>query len=356
MRAVIIAGGSGTRLRPLTYNTPKPMVPLFGKPFLQYQIELLREHGIKEIIINLHYLSDSIKSVLGDGSHLGVKLFYSLEDKALGTAGAVKNAESLFDDEPMLVFNGDILTDIDLSAVLATHKTTKARATLTLIRVEDPTAFGLVLTDGGRITRFLEKPTMDEARSLNVDTVNAGIYVLDPDVFRYVPKNEAYSFERGLFPLLLQLEERLSAHVSDNYWLDIGSPLKYMQAHTDVLQKLVKVEMPGTEINPGQWIGHEVDIDDTASLRGPLFLGDGARVRKKAKIHEYTVLAPKVTVDDRARVEHSLIGAQSTIGEEAHLVRCVIGRNCAIGANVHLGHHMVLADDSVIGQGTRVAY
>lgn len=356
MRAVIIAGGSGTRLRPLTYNTPKPMVPLFGKPFLQYQIELLRDHGIKEIIINLHYLSDSIKSVLGDGHHLGVKLYYSLEDKALGTAGAVKNAEEFFDDEPMLVFNGDILTDIDLSAVLRTHKETRARATLTLIRVEDPTAFGLVMMDGGRITRFLEKPSMDEARSLNVDTVNAGIYVLDPDVFRYVPKNEAYSFERGLFPLLLQLDERMSGHVADNYWLDIGSPLKYMQAHTDVLQKLVKVEIPGTEIRPGQWVGADVDIDDTASLRGPLFLGDGTRVRKNAKLHEYTVLSPRVTVDDRARIAHSLVGANSTVGEEAHLERCVIGRNCTIGANVHLEHHMVLADDSVIGQGTRVAY
>lgn len=355
MRAVIIAGGSGTRLRPLTYNTPKPMVPLFDKPFLQYQIELLRQHGITEIIINLHYLSDSIKDVLGDGSQLGVKLYYSLEDKALGTAGAVKNAEAFFDDEPMLVFNGDILTDVDLSAVLRTHKESKARATLTLIKVEDPTAYGLVMLDGNRITNFLEKPSMDEARELNVDTVNAGIYVLDPDVFRYVPKNEAYSFERGLFPLLLQLGDRLSGHTTDSYWLDIGSPLKYMQAHTDVLQKRVKVEMPAFEVRPGLWVGEDADIDDSADLRGPLFIGSGTKIRKKAKIHEYSVLGNQVVVDDRAVLERAMLGANSTVGEEALLQRCIIGRNCSIGAHAQLGHHMVLADDSVVGRGTRIA-
>ncbi|MFN3432289.1 MAG: NDP-sugar synthase, partial [Candidatus Sericytochromatia bacterium] len=195
MRAVIIAGGSGTRLRPLTYNTPKPMVPLFNKPFLQYQMELLKRHGITEIIVNLHYLSNVIEDYFGDGSALGLKIFYSREEKALGTAGAVKLAEEFFDDEPLVVLNGDILTDVDLSAILAFHKEKKARATITMIRVTDPTAYGLIFTDGeGQVTRFLEKPSWDEA---TVDTVNAGIYVLDPSVFRYVPRNEAYSFERG---------------------------------------------------------------------------------------------------------------------------------------------------------------
>lgn len=355
MRAVIIAGGSGTRLRPLTYNTPKPMVPLFDKPFLQYQIELLRDHGIQEIIINLHYLSDSIKAALGDGSSLGVKLFYSLEDKALGTAGAVKNAEEFFTDEPVLVFNGDILTDIDLSAVLKTHQETKARATLTLIRVDDPTAFGLVVLEQGRVARFLEKPTMDEARALDVDTVNAGIYVLDPDVFRYVPKNEAYSFERGLFPLLLQLEERISGHVTDSYWLDIGNPVKYMQAHTDVLQQRVKVAMPGTEIAPGLWVGQDADLADSVDVRGPVFLGDRSKVRKKARLHEYSVLGSDVTIDDRAHLERALVGAGTSVGEEARLQGCLIGRHCRIGAHVQLGHNLVLADDSVVGMGTRIA-
>lgn len=354
MRAVIIAGGAGTRLRPLTYNTPKPMVPLFDKPFLQYQIELLKRHGITEIIVNLHYLSDSIREELGDGSRLGVKLFYSLEDKALGTAGAVKNAEEFFDDEPLLVFNGDILTDIDLSALIATHKQTQAKASLTLIRVEDPTAYGLILMeDGNRISRFLEKPSMEEAQSLKVDfTVNAGIYLLDPSVFRYVPKGEAYSFERGLFPLLLQLEERMTGHVTDAYWLDIGSPQKYMQAHLDVLQKRVKVDMPATEVAPNLWVGKDVDIDDLADVRGPVFLGNHAKVRKKAKIHEYSILGSHVIVDDRARLEHALIGGHSVVGEEAMVHRSIVGKNCRIGAHARIDNHTVLADDTILGRGT----
>lgn len=355
MRAVIIAGGSGTRLRPLTYNTPKPMVPLFDKPFLQYQIELLREHGITEIVINLHYLSEAIRNTLGDGSQLGVKLFYSFEDKALGTAGAVKNAEEFFTDEPVLVFNGDILTDLDLSAVLETHRATRARATLTLIRVDDPTAFGLVVLDEGRVARFLEKPTMDEARNLGVDTVNAGIYVLEPDVFRYVPKNEAYSFERGLFPLLLQLDERISGHVTDSYWLDIGNPLKYMQAHIDILQKRVKVSLPGSELRPGLWVGEDAHIADSADIRGPVYLGNRARIHKKARLQEYTVLSSDVVVDDRANLDRAMVGAGTAIGEEARLQGCLVGRNCRIGPYAQLGHNLVLADDSVIGKGTCIA-
>lgn len=353
MRAIIIAGGSGTRLRPLTYHTPKPMVPLFGKPFLQYQIELLRDHGIREIVINLHYLSETIRNQLGDGSELGVKLFYSLESKALGTAGAVKNAEQFFDDEPMLIFNGDILTDVDLSAVLATHRRTGARATLSLFRVEDPTAFGLAVVSEERITRFVEKPTMDEARALNVDTVNAGIYVLDPDVFRYVPQNESYSFERGLFPLLLQLEERISAHVMEAYWLDIGSPQKYLQAHIDALQGKVKLNIPGAQARPGVWVGDGVDLDDRADLRGPLFIGEGSRVRPKARLQEYSVLGPRCIVEDRALVERSIVGADSVIGEEAVLHNCLVGQRCRLGAHATLAHQTVLADDSVIGEGTR---
>lgn len=355
MRAVIIAGGSGTRLRPLTYNTPKPMVPLFGKPFLLYQIELLREHGIHEIIINLHYLSDSIKNVLGDGSQYGVKLYYSYESQPLGTAGAVKNAEEFFDDEPMLVFNGDVLTDIDLSAVIETHKRTQAKATLTLIRVEDPTQFGLVfLDDDQRITRFHEKPTADEAARFNVDTVNAGIYVLDPDVFQHVPKDTPYMFERGLFPHLLDMDARMSGHITDSYWIDIGNPVKYMEAHVDVLRGRVKVEMPALEMAPNLWVAEGAHIDDSAEVRGPVFIGSDAKVRKKARLNEYAVLDRNVIVDDRAAVAHAVVGADTHIGEDAQLQRCLVGRNCAIGPHSHLAGAVVLADDSIIGKGTRL--
>ena len=351
MKAVIIAGGSGTRLRPLTYNTPKPMVPLFNKPFLQYQLELLKRHGITEVIINLHYLSAVIKEYFGDGSELGLKITYSLEDKPLGTAGAVKLAEEYFDDEPLLVFNGDILTDLDLSALIAFHQEKKARATITMIRVTDPTAYGLIFTeDDGQVNRFLEKPSWDEA---TVDTVNAGIYVLDPSVFRYVPRNEAYSFERGLFPLLLQLNERVYGYTTDAYWLDIGSPVKYLQAHTDILMDRVKVELDA-ERQPGNvWVGKDVDIDPTAEIRGPVYLGDRTKVRKRAKIKEFSILNAGVCVDDKAVLEHALIGEGSTIGEEAQLTRCIVGRNCTIGGSALMNSNSVVADDSVIGKGTR---
>lgn len=351
MRAVIIAGGSGTRLRPLTYNTPKPMVPLFNKPFLQYQLELLKRHGITEIIINLHYLSDVIREYFGDGSELGLKLFYSLEEKPLGTAGAVKLAEEYFNDEPLVVFNGDILTDLNLSEVIQFHKTRGARATITMIRVTDPTAYGLIFTnDDGQVTRFLEKPSWDEA---TVDTVNAGIYVLDPSVFRYVPRNEAYSFERGLFPLLLQLNEKVFGYTTDAYWLDIGSPVKYLQAHTDILQDRVQVDLDAERREGNIWVGKDADIDPTAEIRGPAYIGDGAKVRKRARLKEFSILNAGVTVDDKAVLEHVLVGENSTIGEEANLSRCLIGRNCQIGAASVLNSHSVIADDSVIAKGTR---
>jgi mannose-1-phosphate guanylyltransferase/phosphomannomutase len=350
VRAVIIAGGSGTRLRPITYNTPKPMVPLFNKPFLRYQMELLKQHGITEIIVNLHYLSEVIRDYFGDGSELGLKLFYSLEEKPLGTAGAVKLAEEFFDDEPLVVLNGDILTDIDLGELLAFHKAQGARATIALIRVSDPTAYGLVFTEAdGQVTRFLEKPSWDEA---TVDTVNAGIYVLDPSVFRYVPRNEAYSFERGLFPLLLQLNEKVYGHVTNAYWLDIGSPIKYLQAHTDILMGRVSVQMDA-EKRPGNvWIGQGVDIDPTADIRGPVYLGDNAKIRKRARIHEFTILAPGVTVEERAILEHALVGEGTVIEEEARLSKVIVGKHCRIGAHSVLNNNAVVADDSVIGRGT----
>ena len=352
MKAVIIAGGSGTRLRPLTYNVPKPMVPLFDKPFLQHQLELLRRHGITDVVINLHYLSDSIRDHFGDGAALGMRIDYSFEEKPMGTAGAVKLAERFFDGEPIVVFNGDILTDIDVGELVAFHQANGAKATIAMIRVSDPTAYGLIFTqDDGRIARFLEKPSWDEA---TVDTVNAGIYVLDPSVFRYVPLNEAYSFERGLFPLLLQLGEPVYGFPTTAYWLDIGSPQKYLQAHTDVLLGRVKVELDAERRPDGVWLGKGVEVDPTAELRGPAYLGDGTKVRKRARIREFTILSHGVTVDDRASLENVLVGAGSVIGEEAQLSRCIIGQRCQVGPATVLGGDAVIADESIVGRGTRL--
>jgi NDP-sugar pyrophosphorylase family protein len=264
----------------------------------------------------------------------------------------VKLAEEHFTDEPLVVFNGDILTDIDLTEMIQFHQQHQARTTIAMIRVADPTSYGLIFTeDDGRITRFLEKPSWDEA---TVDTVNAGIYILDPSVFRYVPRQEAYSFERGLFPLLLQLNEKVYGYTTSAYWLDIGSPKKYLQAHTDVLLDRVKVDLDA-ERRPGNvWVGKDVDLDPSAEVRGPVFLGDKAKIRKRARIKEFTVLEPGVCVDDRAILEHVLVGEGSVIGEEAQLKNCIVGRHCQVGQAAMVDGNTVLADDSVIGRGTRL--
>lgn len=352
MRAIIIAGGSGTRLRPLTYHTPKPMVPLFNKPFLQYQIEMLRRHGIKEIVINLHYLADAIKDTFGDGSSLGVKLFYSFEKAPLGTAGAVKNAEEFFTDEPLVVLNGDILTDLDLTALIERHQARQAVATLSLIRVTDPTAYGLVFTsDDGRIYRFLEKPSWDEA---TVDTVNAGIYVLDPSVFQFVPKDEPYSFERGLFPHLLHINSPVYSYITEDYWLDIGSPSKYMQAHVDILKKHVEVELDATEVKPGIFMGKDVEIDPTVELLGPLFVGDRVRLAKGVKLNEFSVLNSGVSVGENSSLQHSLLWSDTVVGNEVTLNTALVGRNCRIGDHCRIDAPLVLPDESRLEVGTLI--
>ncbi|OGC30712.1 hypothetical protein A2311_04320, partial [candidate division WOR-1 bacterium RIFOXYB2_FULL_48_7] len=254
MKAVIIAGGLGTRLRPLTYNTPKPIVPVANVPFVLHQIELLRRHGIKEIILNLHYLSEEIKQLLGDGKSLGIKIRYSLEETPMGTAGAVKQAEALFDDEPLVIFNGDILTDINISQVIDWHKKKKATVTLTLTRVEDPTAYGLILTNqDGQVTHFVEKPSWEQLANFAslgpTDTINAGIYVVDPKIFRDVPANTVYSFERQLFPAILEKGWPMYGFISDRYWMDIGQQSQYRQAHEAIMHNEVAVKVYGSRVD-----------------------------------------------------------------------------------------------------------
>lgn len=358
MQAVIVAGGAGTRLRPLTYNRPKPMVPLFDKPFLQYQVELLRRYGIKDIVINVHYLAKEIMEYFGDGSALGVSIRYSEEQTALGTAGAVKKAEPLLSNEPLMVMNADILTDFDLGAMLRFHQEKQATVTVSLIPVEDPSAFGLaVLDENGRVLRYLEKPTQDEATDLGSPAghhlINAGFYIMDPSVLRFMPINEAYSFERGLFPLLLQLKEAFYGVEMRGYWLDIGNPERYIQAHNDILSERVKVEMNAERRDGNIWVAEGADLDPSAELRGPLYIGSRVRVRKRARVMEYAVLCSDVIVDDRALVESSIIGAGTTIGEDAKVRRSLVGGDCTINEHVQL-EGALIADNSQVAKGSRL--
>lgn len=357
MKAVIIAGGLGTRLRPLTYNTPKPIVPVANRPFVLHQIELLRHHGIDEVILNLHYLSDSIKSILDDGKKLGVKIYYSIEEHPLGTAGAVKNAEEFFDEGPMVVFNGDTLTDINISQIIDFHKKKKARVTLTLTRVEDPTAYGLILTDaGGRVTHFIEKPSWEQISTYSArgpaDTINAGIYVLDPKVFKDVPKGIEYSFERQLFPSLLEKREPIYGFVSDRYWIDIGNPSQYRQAHDAILRNEVAVKIFGTRTDGKIWIGDKAKLDKTVKLLGPAIIGKNVSIGAETGIKDFTVLGDEVSVGVESTLERAIVWEGTKIGNHVNLNGCIIGFNCVIEDYARLGDGVVLADNSFIKKGS----
>lgn len=351
MQAIIIAGGQGTRLRPLTYDLPKPIVPIFNRPFLHYQIAWLKQHGIDDIILNLHYLADVLERQLGDGSRWGVRLRYVYETEPMGTAGAVAMARPLLGDEPVLVLNGDVLTDLDLTRFLAFHRDMGAQVSIGLTRVSDPTAYGLVFLDGrGRVMRFLEKPSADEAV---VDTVSAGLYWLEPTALDRVPDGQPYSFERGLFPGLLEDGEVIGGYLERAYWLDIGTPQKYYQAHYDMLNGRVKATIPDLQPNADQvWLGRGVEIDPTASLLGPVYLGDGVRIGRGARINPYTVLFDGVTVGEGVWIEESLVWSHTDIGPNCRLQGTIVGADCQIGGDSRLGYGVVLGGDTRLGRGS----
>ncbi|NQU17244.1 MAG: NDP-sugar synthase [Candidatus Saganbacteria bacterium] len=349
MKAVIIAGGFGTRLRPLTYNLPKPVVPIVNVPLVLHQIGLLVRHGIKDIILNLHYLPESIKMILNKEHELGVNLDFSIEERPLGTCGAVKNASQFFDNEPLLVFNGDTLSDINLTALIEEHKRKKAKATITLTRVPDPSLFGLVVTDkDGRVTEFIEKPTYQKG---GLDTINAGVYLLDPKLFDKIPAGQNYSFERQLFPDLIKSKQTFYAYISDSYWIDIGNPEKYKLAQKDILRGRVNVSIRGKK-EGANWIGNDCIIDPSALLEGPVLIGDGVIIDEKAAIQDETVLGEKVRVGQESRVEGSIIWRNTVIGEQVRLHDCIIGANCIIEDFVNLDG-AIIGDHSIIKKGSR---
>src|SRR5438132_12332746 len=271
MKGLILAGAEGTRLQPLTINTPKPVVPVANSPFLLYQIDLMRSGGIQEIILSLSYQPRQIEDLLKDGSDYGGWIRYAVEGIPLGTGGAFKNAEEHI-DSATIVFNGDILTSIDLAAVVAHHREKRAVATIVLTPVENPSAYGLVgTTPDGWIQRFIEKPGPDE---ITCDTINAGIYVLEPSVLKYMPKGEPYSFERGLFPTLLERKEPVLSYILDKYWIDIGTPQKYIEVHHDILSKnFVSPRVPGSALDrsslaPDAFVDAKSIIAPDVTIRG----------------------------------------------------------------------------------------
>jgi mannose-1-phosphate guanylyltransferase len=351
MKAILLAGGKGTRLRPLTVHTPKPIVPIFNRPFLYYQIDLLRQlPEIDEVILSLNYQPRRIEEIFGEGEGLGLKLRYVVEPIPLGTAGAVRYAgDSL--TESVIVFNGDVLTDIDLAAVLRLHRERKARATIVLTPVENPRAYGLVETDSaGNIQRFLEKPGEDE---ITCNTINAGIYVLEPDTFDRIPKETAWSIERSYFPSLIDRGETFVAYVSQGYWIDIGTPAKYLQVHRDIMDGAYAAP-PFAESPRATWVSAGARVEDGAELHGPCFIDDGVVLKSGARVLPYSVVGRQTHVDEAALVDGSIVWPNGWIGREATVRRSILGRNCHIGRNAVLDSAVVLGDKTVITDYSRL--
>ncbi len=351
MKAILLAGGKGTRLRPLTVHTPKPIVPILERPFLHYQLDILKQvPEIDEVILSLNYQPRRIEEIFGDGAEAGVNIRYVVEPAPLGTAGAVRYAgEALF--ESVVVFNGDVLTNVDLAAVIALHRKRKAKATIVLTPVENPSAYGLVETDGdGNILRFLEKPNPDE---ITCDTINAGIYVLEPDTFDRIPKNVPWSIERSFFPSLIDRHETFVATVHRGYWIDIGTPEKYAQVHRDIMDRRYLAE-PFTGPHAQIYVSPEARVDDGVTLEGPCFVDAGTVVRAGARIGPYSVVGRQCHVEERAVIEESILWSSTRVSQEATIRRAILGRHCHIGRNVLVDDGAILGDKSTLTEYSRV--
>ena len=351
MKAILLAGGKGTRLRPLTIHTPKPIVPIFDRPFLNYQLDLLKQvPEIDEVILSLNYQPRRIEEIFGDGSSTGLAIRYVVEPAPLGTAGAVRYVgESL--NEAVVVFNGDVLTEIDLAPVIALHRQRRAKATIVLTPVENPAAYGLVETDeDGNVQRFVEKPKPDE---ITCNTVNAGVYVLEPDTFDRIPKDIPWSIERSFFPLLVERRETFVAYVYRGYWIDIGTPDKYMQVHRDIMDGRYRAA-PFAEAPSPAWISPEARVEDGVTLEGPCFVDEGAVVKAGARIGPYSVVGRQCHIEEHAVIERAILWANSRVSQEAIVRRSILGRHCHIGRSASVEDGVVLGDKSVVTDYSRL--
>jgi len=348
-----MAGGEGTRLRPLTSNQPKPMVSLCGKPCMEYIVELLKKHGFDETVVTLMFLPKVIRDYFGDGSTLGVSMRYSVEQAPAGTAGSVKLAEDYLHDDTFLVISGDALTDFDLGEVVAFHKQRGAMVTIALKRVENPLEFGVVVVDEeGRIERFLEKPTWGQVFS---DTVNTGIYVLEPEVFDHIPADTKYDFSQDLFPKLFEMGAPLYGYVAEGYWQDIGSLPQYLTANCDLLDGKVAAGIPGIELQHRIFVGESINLDSLENITGPAYIGNYAKIAETASIGKYTVLGNNVVVKDHAETRHSVIGSNTYVGASAKVLGTILGKNCDVKAGATLSEGVAVGDESVIGEQAFIA-
>lgn len=353
MRAVLMAGGSGTRLRPLTYDLPKPMVPILNRPIAHHIINLLKRHNITEIITTLHFLPGVLQDYFQSGQDFGVQMTYEVEnEQPLGTSGCVKNCAELL-TETFLVISGDSLTDFNLTEAIAFHREKQAQATLILTRVANPSEFGMVLTDGEqRICRFMEKPSSSEVFS---DTANTGVYILEPEVLRYLPEGEASDFSTDLFPRLLAEGEPLYGYVAEGYWCDIGHLESYRQAQYDCLAKGINIEAGYRELSSGIWVGQDTYIDETARIEAPVLIGDNCRIGPRATISAHSVIGDNVTIGAHAQLSRPVIWNGVRVGEEASLEACIVARGAHIERRAQVLEGAVVGALSTVGEEAQIS-
>jgi len=353
MKAIIMAGGFGTRLRPLTVNIPKPMVPMANKPMMEHIVRLLKDNGFDDLIVMLYYQPEIIIRHFGDGSAFGVKIEYLRPQADLGTAGCIKFAEKDLDDS-FLVISGDLLTDFNLKTVLSAHRRKKALATLVLTRVADPLEYGVVIVDEKmRIQRFLEKPSWGEVFS---DTSNTGIYLLEPDVLKHIPKDRSFDFSKNLFPLLLNLQAPMFGHIAEGYWKDVGDLSEYRLAHYDLLDERIRTDFPGHPRKVGEGeviIGDNTHVDPKVVCEGRVLLGDHCRIEERVKLSN-CVIGNRVTIRAGADLTGCIIWDDVTIGADAQIEESVIGARCQVGDQADIADGAIIGDDCVIGRGATI--
>ena len=341
-----MAGGEGTRLRPMTANQPKPLLPVANRPIMEHVLRLLKRHGFTETVVTVQFLAAMVRNYFGDGEDVGVSLQYATEEMPLGTAGSVKNAEEALRDDTFLVISGDALTDMDLTEMMRFHKDSGALVTVGLARVPDPLEFGIVIADDdGRIQRFLEKPTWGQVFS---DTVNTGVYIMEPEVLAEVSAKEQVDWSRDVFPRLLQRGAPIYGYVSGRYWEDVGTQESYLKAQGDVLAGRVSAEIAGFEVSPGVWIAEGAEVDPEAVLTGPVCIGEYAKVEAGAHIREYSVIGANVVVKEGAFIHRAVVHNNVFIGQGTTLRGCVVGKNTDVMRLARIEEGAVVGDECVI--------
>lgn len=364
MKGIIIAGGAGTRLRPLTYTRPKPLIPVVNRPFLEYQVALLKRHGIEEIVFATNYMADKIQGHFGDGSRFGVSMRYAVEDRPLGTAGAIKNAQSVVGRGTVVVLNGDVLTDFDLSSIVRFHKEKSALVTLTLKEVPSPSPYGVIITDAtGRVREFRE-PSEAQKKALaadpnpqptgEVDYINAGIYVMEPEALDAIPSGRPVSIERETYPRFLQEGAPIYAVAQNGYWLDIGRAEQYRQATEAILTREIAVEVPGDWQAAGYWAQEGTEVDPTAHLAPTVHVGARARIAAGASITGKTVIGPNCVVGENATLRDCILEDGVIVGEGVNLAGVICDNGVRIEPDSVVTAPAVLASGSLIAKGTRI--